>query len=167
MKKLILNCILTLCSLQFHGQVELSLKDLMNLESRDNFLQLTLGNGFETVFNMDNSVSTGFRGVTDSSTEWPYTINATYDELIGGHHFSFVFQGEELVTYDKLVSEIKTFCSFAKTHTSQYNDTSNDRSNDVSLLYKCPSSKFQGFIGVLRKTTDGVSRGTIENFEYR
>ena len=154
MKRLIL--FLFIFPLIIFSQENLSLNDILTIDSKESFLKVVIENGYSEGNTNKEKIyyGKGFKNDKSQATDWAeYTIG------IGEFYFeqsdlSFVRKhGKKgACYYDILVADIKNSCEHQKVmvHDSKKNGEVN------FSTYRCSNSKFNGLIGFAQVDGNGI-----------
>ena len=155
MKKLIV--LLLFIPLVSFGQ--LSYKDIMKIDSKDNFIKLMIDNGYASTdkLSIEGQINFGYRPSKDDTGEYISTSFASYTFIEDLGLFSFQFSRPESSyaydPYDEILQKVKRKCKFIKV---KIVDTDN------YACYECKQAEWEGYIGF---TNVGKS-GLIGQFLY-
>ena len=154
MKRLIL--LLFIFPLINFGQDNLSLDDILTIDSKEAFLKVVIENGYSEGNTNKEKIyyGKGFKSDKSQATDW-----AEYTVSFGEFYFeqsdlAYVRKHSKKIAcyYDLLVTEIKDKCEHQKimVHDSKKNGEVN------FSTYKCANSKFNGTIGFAQVEGNGI-----------
>ena len=154
MKRIIL--LLLIFPLINFSQDNLSLDDILTIDSKEAFLKVVIENGYSEGNTNKEKIyyGKGFKNDKSQATDW-----AEYTNNIGEFYFeqsdlAYVRKHSKKIScyYDLLVSEIKDRCEHQKimVHESKKNGEVN------FSTYKCSNSKFNGTIGFAQVEGNGI-----------
>jgi hypothetical protein len=151
---------LLLINFGIYAQVSVPFNELKVVTSKNDFLKLTLSNGFELVDedDMDLTVAFDFNDVDSTAKVWAYynSFFQTFTFVINGLDYYELNNQKSL--YHNLTNEIKK-CNYVRTFIEGVG-----YDGDTYMLYSCPTSKYKGKIGFCLKTEDGFKVGKIKTF---
>jgi len=140
----------------FYGQEQLSLDDILTIDSKNNFLKVVIESGYSegNTTSEKTYYGKGFKEEKSQATDWAEYTSEKEEFYFEQSDLSFVRKhGKDGVCYyDAIIADIKKQCEFLKimNHDSKKN-------GDINFAtYSCPGAKFKGPIGYAQVEGNGV-----------
>ena len=123
---------------------QLSYKDIMKIDSKDNFIKLMIDKGYASTdkSSIEGQINFGYRPEKDDKGEYISTSFANYTFIEDLGLFSFQFSrpkysfGDD--PYDDILRKVKRKCKYLKVKTF---------GTDNYACYECKQAEFTGYIG--------------------
>jgi hypothetical protein len=131
--------ILILLPISSFNQEKLDLRDLKSISSKSTFQKVVLENGFSKSYSSNSYGAYGYKlDKSDNENHLAHAWAYFNDYEIFTFTFQFFDFNDTRETYNKIVSQIQSSCSFH----------SIDESDGYDIIYYgCPGSRFKGIIG--------------------
>ena len=132
---------------------QLSYKDIMKIDTKDNFIKLMIDKGYASTdrLSVEGQIFFGYRPEKDDKGEYISTSFANYTFVEDLGLFSFQFSRPESSyaydPYDEILQKVKRKCKFIKV---KIVDTDN------YACYECKQAEWEGYIGFTNVGKSGL-----------